>query len=426
MHKIEMKSRDLVPVHGTSADNNEQKKSMDTTNNSSSSSSTESSDQTIQSKIERHCVIALHCCQLGVLWRYAKLFIPVNLRHVKHEVRDLCMLRLVHAFCEAAPMLLLQLYILVTIQKEEANLLKPEIPLQSLGSGHVVPVIVQKPSDAQQHQLQTFKDLNIVSCTLSLFSVCWALASFSKNVRIQNVHRLVLTWLGVIFQFLWRLGTVISRVASLTVYASVYNHWVFMVIALHWISMFLWLISPKNVFHGERITRIRKIMLAGLIAFVYIFAYINLQEVNHRQKMFIFYFVMFLENSLLVFLWLIGIWIDKPENWYMTPIWIFTSFLAGLLFMFLYYRCVYKHFILLRYFFSAIKMFFFSFRNVNRYFHVRRLGYEAGGRMDTHTKYSCADGTSCISFDDNINTCQKYPSQIPGVFNCRFSNPVGK
>lgn len=63
----------------------------------------------------------------------------------------------------------------------------------------------------------------------------------------------------------------------------------------------------------------------------------------------------------------------------------------------------------------------------HRYFHIRRLGYEAGGRLPVdHTKYSCADGTNCISFDDDLNTCQKYPSQIPGVFNCRFSNPVSK
>lgn len=316
-------------------DSIDKKKPINTTVDSSTASSTE---MKIPSKIGRYCVIALHCCQLGVLWRYAKLFVPVDLRHVKHEVRDLCMLRLVHAFCEAAPMLLLQLYILVTIQKEEGILLKPEITLQSLGSGHVAPVIVQQPTIVQQYQLRTFKDLNVVSCALSLFSVCWALASFSKNVRIQNVHRLVLTWLGVIFQFLWRLGTVISRVASLTVYASVYGHWVFMVIALHWISMFLWLISPKNVFHGERITRVKKAALAGLIAFVYVFAYINLQEVNHRQKMLTFYIVMFLENSLLVFLWLIGVWMDKPENWYMTPIWILVSFATGILFMFLYYR----------------------------------------------------------------------------------------
>ncbi|KAG8302920.1 hypothetical protein J6590_020674 [Homalodisca vitripennis] len=201
-------------------------------------------------KFARWSVIMLHVIQFGVLWRYFKLFIPVDLRFVKYEVRDLCMLRLLHAFCEAAPMLLVQVYLLwhETATKE-------------------------------------FTDLNIVSMILSLFSVCWALASFSKNVRMQNVHRLVLTWLGVIFQFLWRLGTVSCRVISLTVYATVYGRWVFLVVVLHWVSMFLWLVSPKNVFHGERISRQRKAAFSTLIAFVYVFAYINLQEVNHRQKM---------------------------------------------------------------------------------------------------------------------------------------------
>lgn len=187
-------------------------------------------------------VATLHFAQFGILWRYFKLFIPVDLRYVKHEVRDLCMLRLFHAFCEAAPMLLVQLYLLW-----------------------------------QESSPKEFSDLNIVSTVLSLFSVCWALASFSKNVRLQNVHRLVLTWLGVIFQFLWRLGTVSSRVTALTVYATLYGHWVFLVIGLHWMSMFLWLISPKNVFHGERISRHRKMAFSALIAFVYVFSYINLQ-----------------------------------------------------------------------------------------------------------------------------------------------------
>jgi len=94
------------------------------------------------------------------------------------------------------------------------------------------------------------------------------------------VHRLVLTWLGVIFQFLWRLGTVSARVTTLTVYATLYGHWVFLVIGLHWISMFLWLISPKNVFHGERISRRRKAAFSALIAIVYIFSYINLQVMD--------------------------------------------------------------------------------------------------------------------------------------------------
>lgn len=31
-------------------------------------------------------VLLLHSTQAGVLWRYFKLFIPVDLTHVKHEV----------------------------------------------------------------------------------------------------------------------------------------------------------------------------------------------------------------------------------------------------------------------------------------------------------------------------------------------------
>ncbi|XP_038111452.1 uncharacterized protein LOC6034256 [Culex quinquefasciatus] len=358
-------------------------------------------------RYSRWVVLALHATQLGVLWRYAKLFVPVDLRHVKHEVRDLCMLRLVHAFCEAAPMLLLQLYVLVNLQNEtHMNAVK----LKALASGHHLSstALVQQTSLAEQQQ-KTFRDLNMVSATLSLFSVCWALASFSKNVRLQNVHRLVLTWLGVIFQFLWRLGTVISRVISLTVYASVYSHWVFLVIILHWFSMFLWLISPKNVFHGERISRLKKATLGGLIAFVYIFAYINLQEVRHRQKMLTFYIVMFMENCLLVGLWMVGIWPNRPEGWYTIPISVLCSFAIGLFFMVVYYR----------------------------YFHVRRLGYEAGGRAPCENGTAkctrCAEVCRCRDTSERgaeagkvFGGCgsQKYPHSIPGVFNCRFSNPV--
>lgn len=91
---------------------------------------------------------------------------PVDLRYVKFEVRDLCMLRLLHAFCESMPLLLLQSYLLWT----------------------------------DEGVLKNLRDLNKVAIALSTVSVCWALASFGKNVRMQNVHRLVLTWLGVIFQ----------------------------------------------------------------------------------------------------------------------------------------------------------------------------------------------------------------------------------
>lgn len=291
-------------------------------------------------EVNKMSLIALHAAGMGVLWRYFKLFIPVDLRIVKHEVRDLCMLRLTHAFIEAAPMLLVQLYLIW---------LKPI--------------------------RDDVKDLNIVSTVLSLVSVCWALASFNKNVRRQNVHKLVLTWLGVIFQFLWRLGTVTSRVISLTVYATVYSYWVFLVIGLHWMSMFFWLISPRNVFHGDKMSKLKKDAYCALIAVVYIFCYVNLQNSSPRMKMVAFYVTMFLENTLLVAVWLIGVHRDEPWYHEMATVVMFLSFFVGMIFMGLYYR----------------------------YFHVKRLSYASSAPYSTNNNppepytYVTPSGTYVVS-----------------------------
>ncbi|XP_066143618.1 XK-related protein 9-like isoform X2 [Euwallacea fornicatus] len=243
-------------------------------------------------------VFLLHCVQMGILWRYARLLVPVHLATVKQEVRDLCILRLVHGFLQAAPMLLLQLSLLA-----------------DPGS-----------SDVPQ-------DLVTVSASLSLFSVCWALASFSKHV--QSVDRLVLTWLGVVSQLLWRAGTITSRVISLSAYAATYHSWIFLVLALHWACMFLWLLSPRSPFHGQRG---RRLWLCALVAAIYVLAYINLQGKPHGRTMAIFYVVMLLENSLLVVAWLASTWTFRPEKWELVPILTVSLFLLGLLFMLLYYR----------------------------------------------------------------------------------------
>lgn len=274
--------------------------------------------------LSRIFVVLIHVAQLGVLWRYARLLVPVQLSSVKLEVRDLCVLRLVHGFLQAVPMLLLQLSLLPT---------------------------------ANQQGPPT--DLITVSASLSLFSVCWGLASFSKHV--QNVDKLILTWLGVISQLFWRAGTVTARALALSAYAATYHSWVFLVLALHWTCMFLWLISPRNAFHGQGSSRFG---ICILLAGIYILAYINLHDKPHMRSMMIFYTVMLLENCLLVGAWLAAIWSVKPAHWSLLPILTVTLFFAGIIFMLLYYR----------------------------YFHVQRL-------LDK-------------------------PRVPQGVFNCRFGSPA--
>lgn len=155
---------------------------------------------------------------------------------------------------------------------------------------------------------------------------------------------------------------------------------------------------------------------------------------NPRQKMVTFYVVMFLENSLLVIAWLVAVWDQAP--WYRdtVPLVVFLSFAVGIAFMAIYYR----------------------------FFHVRRLHYEAGGRPSVYGN-NC-DSTQRLSNheatigDGVIIACKEdvvkvesngkvsdahliangyhrytnangfaplpYHNGIPGVFNCRFNNPA--
>ncbi|KAL1418894.1 hypothetical protein MTO96_025568 [Rhipicephalus appendiculatus] len=223
-----------------------------------------------KTKARRGGVLLLHAFQAGVLWRYFKLLLPVHLSRVKQEVADLCLLRLVHGFGEAAPMLLLQLH---------------------LAWAQPVPSMVAP--------------LDRVSALLSLFSVCWALASFSKNIRRQQLHRLVLTWLGVVCQLAWRLGTVSARACALILYASLYGRWVLVVLLLHWLAMLVWL-APNPGRQG-------------------------------RARCAAFYTAMFLENSLLTAVWLAL----KPGPHWGQDLVLFVvwgGFFLGLGFMLLYYR----------------------------------------------------------------------------------------
>lgn len=75
--------------------------------------------------------------------------------------------------------------------------------------------------------------------------------------------------------------------------------------------MLLWILSPKNIFHGERLPCTRKILFCSVIAFVYTFSYINLIEVNHREKMVWTYLYDSLRKNILEFLSIIC---DKQLN----------------------------------------------------------------------------------------------------------------
>lgn len=101
-----------------------------------------------------------------------------------------------------------------------------------------------------------------------------------------------------------------------------------------------------------------------------------------------FYCVMCVENWLLVTAWW---WSGRAARPAPLAAAAAAAFAAGIVFMLLYYR----------------------------YFHVRRLGYMLG----EHQQGTNSTNTSSQNKDGKTSNQADNPT-IPGVFNCRFSNPV--
>lgn len=389
-------------------------------------------------------VLLVHVLAGGVLWRYCRLLLPIDLDGVKQQVRDLSMLRMIHAMCQAVPMLLLQLYLLLKLRPSSSS--TSTSSSLAMDGGH--------------------RDVAVVSAALSLFSVCWALAAFGKNTRQRNVQRLVLTWPGVLSQLVWRSGTLSARLLALAVYAVTFGRWLILALTLHWLAMWLWQLGSVAVLSssssslpvasdehscaptgkcsvsGSCTVPVCRYTRAAAVAYVHTFCYVNVDEGSSLLRALIFYGVMLLENALLM----VVSAATSPVNSASLGLFPLTGvmlalFTLGISCMTLYYRC----------------------------FHVRRLSYGGVGVSSvnalpvTHTAtMHCANisdqhatnhqhmyaNVMAIGSDQlNRTHCQNQPhirsgshsagvaasrhsraTHTPsiGVFNCRFNPPVIK
>lgn len=75
----------------------------------------------------------------------------------------------------------------------------------------------------------------------------------------------------------------------MTVYAVLYEQWVFVVIFLHWFSMLLWLLTPHMLQHldhqvegtnNQKCNRKKKLLGAASLAWIYVFCFVNMEDVS--------------------------------------------------------------------------------------------------------------------------------------------------
>ncbi|ELU04625.1 hypothetical protein CAPTEDRAFT_173571 [Capitella teleta] len=231
------------------------------------------------------------------------------------EDTDSMLLRLFEAFMEAAPQLVLQLYIMTQIGTSEGVFL---VILQVLG---------------------------LISSMITLATV---LVSFQKSLRLSLPEKAKLTFGGMAMQFLWRVCTISTRVLALALFASSFHFYVFVVVAVHWMIMMVWVVKQDTkycmlsdadgTFHHSRPF---EFCFRFLAAFVHIFCFFNLIEGHSRLRCVFYYALIYVENVILVVTWYVTATTNNELSWYYLPsiVVVLFVFWVGIGFQVVYYLC---------------------------------------------------------------------------------------
>ncbi|XP_053252119.1 XK-related protein 4 isoform X2 [Podarcis raffonei] len=247
----------------------------------------------------------IHILQLGQIWRYFHtIYLGIRSRRsgdsdrwrfywkMVYEYADVSMLHLLATFLESAPQLVLQLCIVV--------------------------------------QTRTLQALQA-----SLVSLAWALASYQKALRDSRDDKKPISYMAVIIQFCWHFFTIAARVITFALFASVFQLYFGIFIVLHWCIMTFWIVHCETEFC---ITKWEEIVFDMVVGIIYIFSWFNVKEGRTRCRLFIYYFVILLENTALSALWYLY---KAPmiSDAFAIPALcvVFSSFLTGIVFMLMYY-----------------------------------------------------------------------------------------
>ncbi|XP_048873898.1 XK-related protein 7-like [Brienomyrus brachyistius] len=252
----------------------------------------------------------IHILQLGQVWRYVHaLYLGTQSRwhgdsrrrhfywRMMFESADINMLRLLETFLKSAPQLVLQLSIMVHSQ--------------------------------QMHPLQG------LSASASLVSLAWMIASYQKVLRDSRDDKMSMSYKAVVVQMLWHFFSIGARTIAFALFASVFQLYFGIFIVTHWCIMTFWIIQGETDFCMSKWEEIIYNMVVGII---YIFCWFNVKEGQTRYRMFIYYFIILVENAALTMLWYLyrGPQASDFSSLIVVCV-VVCSFALGMFFMFVYY-----------------------------------------------------------------------------------------
>ncbi|TKC41290.1 hypothetical protein EI555_012663 [Monodon monoceros] len=169
----------------------------------------------------------------------------------------------------------------------------------------------------------------------SLVSLAWALASYQKALRDSRDDKKPISYMAVVLQFCWHFFTIAARVITFALFASVFQLYFGIFIVLHWCVMTFWIVHCETEFC---ITKWEEIVFDMVVGIIYIFSWFNVKEGRTRCRLFIYYFVILVENTALSALWYLYKAPQIADAFAIPALCVvFSSFLTGVVFMLMYY-----------------------------------------------------------------------------------------
>ena len=300
-------------------------------------------------------VTLLHILMLGFIFRVVRLvYKRKDDKYSFDRYRDVSFLRLMESFLEAAPQLVLQLYIVIV--REERRL---------------------------SYNIITPISLFVSACSLALSVADYISAVKDLYYYDPPPHRERkprLTWCGYFLVIFWHFCMIVGRGLTFALFASIFGGYLFLVVGIHYVAMVYWLYwQQANVLihsseeydardrngrrasatntatttHGRRSIRScldpRNHICANygiefIVAALNIFFHFKLKEGGSVETLVPFYLLSFVENVLMIFLWYFARDFSI-HTWYPIPavVIVFVSFAVGLSFLSIYYYSCQPH-----------------------------------------------------------------------------------
>jgi len=174
----------------------------------------------------------------------------------------------------------------------------------------------------------------IISCVTSLGSISWALAAYQRALRLSLPNKAKLNFWSIVFLFMWRVLMIGPRVLAFAVLASCTQYGLFVLCAIHWVVMLLWILIQRTTFCS---TKILEYCFNAVAAFICVFDFFNLLEGHTRIRYVIYYLIVYCENVAVVIVWYF--YKSATAEWYFVIVIlaIVVLFLVGIVVQIVYY-----------------------------------------------------------------------------------------